>query len=424
MNDQTSPLPYGTPIGSLPRRRDDDPWSDPGPVPVDGQPRQAGEPLVRVPVPASTEAAGSSVLTVQSVTRDRVAASAPTAAQTTVETETSTVETYAASLPAAERDRLLSLVKHGADLNGRKFPPLRFVVDGIMPEGLGLLIGAPKAGKSWAALGIALAIAYGGTALGGVRVEQGRVLYLAMEDSDRRIQDRCRRLLDGQPIPDGFDYVTIPPPPADVRGLVATWLDQYPRGVVIIDTLGKVMPPALGGESAYERDYRVVGTFKRLADEHPGSAVIIVHHDRKASSEDFVDAVSGTHGLAGAADFIVVLDRKRNETAALLKVTGRDVPEHEYAVDIDQGRWTLRDGDLADAAAAAAAVRATAGVGSRSRDVIAHVLAADGPVTPAEVAAAVGIDAKTAGTYLRRAVEREVLTHAERGLYAAPPPPP
>lgn len=97
MNDQTSPLPYGTPIGSLPRRRDDDAWSDPGPVPDDGQPRQTGEPFEYVPVPepsswpgvgsggsdgsvgypTSTDSDGSTVLTVQSVTRDRVAALAP-----------------------------------------------------------------------------------------------------------------------------------------------------------------------------------------------------------------------------------------------------------------------------------------------------------------------------------------------------------
>ncbi|MHA7617409.1 AAA family ATPase [Cellulosimicrobium cellulans] len=340
----------------------------------------------------------------------------------TTVTDTEAVRPVVSDGPTgAERDRLLALIKRAADLNDAKFPPLRFVVDGIMPEGLGLLIGPPKAGKSWAALGIALAIASGGLALGGIEVERGEVLYLAMEDGERRLQDRCGRLLEGEPIPDGLDYVTTPPTPGDVVGIVAVWLDEHPRGVVIIDTLGKVMPPALPGESAYERDYRVVGAFKRLADKHPGSAVIIVHHDRKASSEDFVDAVSGTHGLAGAADFIVVLDRKRNETAALLKVTGRDVPEHEYAVDVNKGRWTLRDGDLADAAEAAREVRATAGVGARSREVIAHVLAADDAVTPTDVAAAVGVDAKTAGTYLARAVERGVIVRTGRGHYSATP---
>lgn len=337
-------------------------------------------------------------------------------------TDTEAVRPVAPDGPTgAERDRLLALIKRGADLNAVEFPPLRFVVDGIMPEGLGLLIGAPKVGKSWLALALALAVAMGRPALGGAEVERGAVLYLAMEDGERRLQDRCGRLLVGEPIPTGLDYVTTPPKPRDVLGIVAVWLDEHPRGVVIIDTLGKVMPPTLPGESAYERDYRVVGAYKRLADEHPGSAVIIVHHDRKATSDDFVDAVSGTHGLAGAADFVVVLDRKRNEAAGLLKVTGRDVPEHEYAVDVEHGRWKLRDGDLADAAEAAREVRATAGVGTRSREVIAYVLGADGAVTPGGVAVAVGVDAKTAGTYLARAVERGVVVRTGRGLYSAPP---
>lgn len=67
----------------------------------------------------------------------------------------------------------------------------------------------------------------------------------------------------------------------------------------MLDTLGKVMPEARVGESAYQRDYRIGGRLKRIADEWPGLAVVVVHHDRKAAAEDFVDSVSGTNGLAG-----------------------------------------------------------------------------------------------------------------------------
>ena len=124
--------------------------------------------------------------------------------------------------------------------------------------------------------------------------------------------------------------------------------------MIVVDTLGKVMPPALQGESAYQRDYRVGAALKALADAHPGLAVLVLHHDRKANADDFVDSVSGTHGLAGAADTIVVLCRRRQSADGSLKVTGRDVPENEYALKVIEGKaWQLDGADLAAAAAAA-----------------------------------------------------------------------
>lgn len=73
------------------------------------------------------------------------------------------------------------------------------------------------------------------------------------------------------------------------------------------------MPSAGAGETTYERDYRIVGGLKMLADAHPGSSIIVVHHTRKASGSDFVDAVSGTQGIAGAADTILLLQRDREK---------------------------------------------------------------------------------------------------------------
>ena len=74
--------------------------------------------------------------------------------------------------------------------------------------------------------------------------------------------------------------------------------------------------PAAGpaGESAYGRDYRVGGALKRVVDDHPGASLVALHHDRKAASEDFVDSVSGTHGLAGAADTVILLSRHVSPT--------------------------------------------------------------------------------------------------------------
>jgi hypothetical protein len=138
------------------------------------------------------------------------------------------------------------------------------------------------------------------------------VLYLALEDGHRRLQDRCRRLLAGDPIPSEFQYLTMIEP-GRVNDTIAAWIHwhQDPPPLVILDTLGKILPPTQPGEDRYQRDYRIGTALKRIVDGLPGMTLLVNHHDRKANADDFVDAVSGTHGLAGAADTIIVLARDR-----------------------------------------------------------------------------------------------------------------
>lgn len=320
----------------------------------------------------------------------------------------------------AEQFDVLDLVRTGTWLDEQTFPPLAFAVPGIVPEGFGLLVGPPKAGKSWAALAIGLAVASGGHALGKIPVGRARpVLYLALEDGDRRLQDRCRMLLDDEPIPALLEYATRADSGNAIQ-LVAAWLERNneTRPLVLIDTLGKVAPPPTPGESAYARDYRIGGRIKALADSHPGSTVLVVHHDRKAGGDDFVDAVSGTHGLAGSADFVIVLDRKRQESAGVLKVTGRDVMEAEYAVSLsDHGRWTLVGESLVEAAAQAVAVKATAGVGDALAEIIRYVTSHPQGTRPKELAEALDIDPDQARVYLSRAANAGRIDKLGRGIY-------
>lgn len=316
---------------------------------------------------------------------------------------------------------ILSRVRTGSWLDAQTFPPLSWAVPGIVPEGFGLLTGPPKVGKSWLTLGIVLAVASGGDALGKVPVGNPRpVLLLALEDGDRRLQSRCRRLLGTDPIPAGLNYATTATP-GDIIPLIDTWLSEHgdARPLVVLDTLGKVSPPALPGESAYARDYRIGGALKRLSDDHPGTALIVVHHTRKAAGEDWMDSTSGTNGLNGAADFTVSLSRARNDTDGALKVTGRDVPEGEYAIAVQDGTWTLRGSSLADAARAAQQARATEGLGDRSVEIVAYVAGRPDGVTAAEVTAA--LDLPDARRYLARLTEAGRLSRPARGTYMAVP---
>jgi hypothetical protein len=324
---------------------------------------------------------------------------------------------------------LLRGLRNGAWLDAQEFPPLAYAVPGILPEGVTVLVGAPKVGKSWMVLGFALAAASAGVALSGIPVPEERpVLYLALEDGDRRLQSRCRAMLaspyrPASPIPEGLDYLTAVTP-GTIYATVGAWLNGLPpfgipAPLVIVDTLGKCLPDARPGESPYSRDHRVMGALKDLADRWPGMSLVVVHHDRKAASTDFVDSVSGTHGIAGGADTVLVLTRDRGEPAGLLQVTGRDVTEAEYAVTFTGCSWALDGGSLLAATEAVSERHATAGLGDRSADIVKFITRNPAGVRAGDVAAEFGIPVDAVRPYLGRLTDAGRIRRAARGLYVA-----
>nr|WSY53346.1 AAA family ATPase [Streptomyces sp. NBC_00886] len=237
------------------------------------------------------------------------------------------------------------------ELMNTEFPDPKWAVPGIISEGVNLLAGPPKVGKSWLSLGLALSVAAGGTAMDSVPVEGGPVLYLALEDTPRRLQTRMRKILDGSPAPASLTLATsCPPLPQGGNEAIAQWCERNPEArMVVIDVFAKMRGNSAPGASAYDADYAAVGHAKRIAD-HYGIAVVLVHHVRKAGSDDFLAEVSGTNGLAGAADATLVLKRSRGQADGVLHVTGRDVDEAEYALRFyaEAGAWQLLEGPAAD----------------------------------------------------------------------------
>lgn len=313
---------------------------------------------------------------------------------------------------------LLSSMVSGAWLDAQEFPPLEWPVEGVLPEGFGLLVSPPKAGKSWMVAGIGLACSTGGYVFGKIPVKQRPVLYLALEDGHRRLQSRFRTLTEGQPIPADI-HVIISARPNEVPGMIAEFLAirRADKPLIVLDTLGKVKPPKQAGQESYSADYAIGSQLKALVDSVPGSCLLAVHHTRKAESVDFVDAVSGTQGIAGSADFVLVLTRKRKDNQAVLAVTGRDVPENEYALVTEEGRWTLDGQDLLDAAATVDRRAESAKLGDRSMDALVFVNGRPLGTKPADLAAHLGIDADTAGKYLRRLSETGRIAKKSRGIY-------
>ncbi|WP_137391676.1 AAA family ATPase [Rhodoligotrophos defluvii] len=229
------------------------------------------------------------------------------------------------------------------ELQRKSFPPLRYVVPGYIVEGLTILAGRPKLGKSWMTLDWALSVACGGPAFGSVMCEEGDVLYAALEDNERRMQRRIEQML-----PEGLYWpsrltITHSLPRLDEAGLaeLETWRQSVdsPR-LVAIDTFAKVRPIRRSSDNAYDADYAVLVPLQEWAADN-GIAVVIVHHQRKMDAEDPLDSVSGSTGLTGAADTTLVLSRKSD--GVTLYGRGRDIEEIETAMKLDQsrGQWLV-----------------------------------------------------------------------------------
>jgi hypothetical protein len=310
-------------------------------------------------------------------------------------------------------------------LNTQTFPALEHVVPGLICEGLGLLVGPPKKGKSFLIGNLAVAVAAGGKALGCIPVEQRPVLVLALEDGHRRLKDRYTNINGGQPIPSGITFVTKATP-AECIVVIAEYLDRYRdrKPLVILDTLGKVKRARQSGSEPYQVDYALGTQFKNLADSAPGSTILIIHHTRKADATDFIDLVSGTQGLAGSMDYVLALDRKRHSDDAILSVTGRDIMEGEYALVADSGfLWRLDGTTLAAAADSADQRREEAAessrltkFGPRAAEIVRFV-EHRGEVTPAEVGFKIKMTPKRASELLIRLAEDRFIVKASRGTF-------
>jgi AAA domain len=313
---------------------------------------------------------------------------------------------------------LLEPAFDAAWLMRQQFPPTKYVVPGIIPEGLTLLVAAPKIGKSWMVLGLGVELSTGGKAFGAIPVGEPRpVLYLALEDGKRRLQERLGKLNPAE-VSERLQFMTDLAP-GQVIATIREFMTEHAGldPVVILDTLGKVMPPA-GNGNQYGHDYSVLSALKATSDAVPGSSLVIVHHTRKMDAGDFLDAVSGTQGIAGAADTVLVLRRERQEPRATLQVTSRDAAEGEYSLILTEScAWELDGGSLTEASAAAQTAKATAGLGDRMTDVIEAVGRFPEGVTPRELKAELP-DVSNINEYLRRAHEAGRIQKLTRGLYA------
>ena len=221
------------------------------------------------------------------------------------------------------------------------YEPLSFVVEDLLPQGLHLLAGAPKIGKSWLALWLCLCTAQG-KPLWSFATKPCEVLYLCLEDSFQRIQSRLFDLTEDAPPSLHFAVMAEQLHSGLVEQIEQFLKDHPATGLVVIDTLQRIR--TVGNETnPYASDYRDIGVLKALADRHR-IAILLIHHLRKLNDDDPMNMISGTTGLSGATDSNFVLRKnKRGENAATLYCTGRDIAYRELSLEfnVENHVWNL-----------------------------------------------------------------------------------
>lgn len=213
------------------------------------------------------------------------------------------------------------------------------IIDNLLYPGTYLFAGAPKVGKSFLMAQLAYHVSTG-QRLWGYDVRQGTVLYLALEDTYQRLQERMFRMFDVSQT-DKLHFTVYA---KQLGNGLDEQLDKFVREhpdtqLIIIDTLQKIRE--MGGEAySYADDYQIVGRLKQFADRK-GLCLLVVHHTRKQPSGDKFEMISGTTGLLGCADGAFVLQKeKRTDSAATLDVVGRDQPDQRIYLVRDEVRLT------------------------------------------------------------------------------------
>lgn len=230
------------------------------------------------------------------------------------------------------------------ELMRAEFRPVQWAIRDVLPEGVTIFSAAPKMGKSWLVLQWCMAVAGGAPVWGGREPEEaGEALYLSLEDNPRRLQRRVGTLM--KAFPKGMSLARLhfstewPKAEAGVEK-IAEWLRQHPGcRLVVIDTVAAFRESDPGRRSAYAFDYEVGAQLKPLAKEFQ-CAIVLVAHNRKMASSDVMQQVSGTTGLTGSVDNVLMLERLRGSKEAALHVDGRDIEEpSRLALSHDGGPW-------------------------------------------------------------------------------------
>ncbi len=204
--------------------------------------------------------------------------------------------------------------------------PIEFCVEGMLSTGLFILAGAPKVGKSWLALDMALSIAKGEKLLGR-ETKRGTTLYLCLEDSYSRIQNRLF-VLTSEPS-ENLHFAIMA---GILGGVLEKQIEQFKSQhtdlkIIIIDTLQKVRS---SDDTSYASDYKELSVLKNLADKLR-IAILLVHHTRKCRDNDPFNMISGTTGISGCVDgSMVMIEKQRGSGERNIRAHARNLSRQQF----------------------------------------------------------------------------------------------
>ena len=302
----------------------------------------------------------------------------------------------------------LPRIVNASELQKMEFPPVRFLCDGVLTEGCSVLAGKPKMGKSWWALDLALGIASGSPVMGRDCI-QGNVLYCALEDNNRRLQSRIDMISNVIEWPSALDTVTEWGKGEEAIKQFHWWGKKVPNPrLIVVDTLKKIKQPPKGGKGEnYADDYDAVGIIQAFSKK-TGISILLITHTRKAEADDPFDMVTGTLGVTGSADNILVMLRERSG-AITLHGRGRDMEEYSHAVKFDksQCRWNIV-GKAEDFA-----------LGDAQKEILDYLRINTEAVGIRDIAEATGLKLANVKTNVYRMLEKRTIVSPFKGKFLA-----
>ncbi len=214
----------------------------------------------------------------------------------------------------------------GETLMTMPLQPINFIIENLLSEGIHILAGSPKVGKSWLALWLFVAVAKGEDVWGN-KVKQGDILYLCFEYSQIRIQNRLFKITD-----EGTKTVNFRTENEVLGGeleeKIATIIAEHPDTVlIIIHTFQMIRNTSK--DNNYANDYSDLTILKKLADKY-GIDILLIHHLKKENDKDPLNRISGTTGIQGAVDSsFILVEETRGSGIATLSYVGRGIDYRE-----------------------------------------------------------------------------------------------
>ena len=303
-------------------------------------------------------------------------------------------------------------IQSANELSGKTFDPIKWIIPKFLPTGLTVLAGPAKIGKSFLCWNLAFASALQGLALERFEIDApSNVLYLALDDDERLLQERHKMIMNGDTLPnnvfiaDNSNLITFNP-----AGLhkIEQIINEKAVELLIVDTWMHVRPEAVNtnGKTAYDIDYQALIPIQRFA-HRKNIAIILVTHTRKGADLDNpFNQIQGSMGMQAGCDTLMMLSRGDNGNATL-KVAGRRVQDTEYIAELKNGGVWSVVGDAEDFSESDAI-----------NQIVQILLECEGiPLSPKQIQEESRLGKNIVAKRLERAVEEGVAIKVGRGKY-------